>query len=83
METKFYTCSCLSLEHLFCITCDQEDCFISIHLAKKGFLDRLFHAIKYIFGYRCKYGDFEEIIVKKENVKEIIDILQKYQQSSS
>ena len=53
---------------------------MEIHLAKLSFWDRLKHGIKYIFGYRCMYGDFDEVILKKEDVhklERIVEFLKK------
>ena len=49
---------------------------MEIHLAKLSFWDRLKHDIKYIFGYRCMYGDFDEVILKKEDVHKIEKIVE-------
>ena len=50
---------------------------MDIHLAKRSFLERLIYGIKYIFGYQCKYGAFDEFIFKKEHSKQLIDVANK------
>ena len=78
VKTKFFSCECSSFDHLFSITYDNEDCFICVHLSPKSLFQRIIGATKYIFGFRSKYGDFEEIIIKKDDVQSIIDILHAY-----
>ena len=36
--------------------------YATIHLRKKSFWTRLKYGIKYIFGYQCRYGAFDEFI---------------------
>ena len=35
-----------------------------------------FNSIKYIFGHRSKYGDFDEMIIKKEDVWKLEKIVE-------
>lgn len=78
MKTNFFSCECGSLNHTFFISVDEDSCYISVHLYPKSFFERVIHAVKYIFGFRSKYGDFEEILINKEDVKDIINILNNY-----
>lgn len=79
MERRLLTCECSSTEHIGIFEWFEEDkdnlVYLSIHLAKLPFWKRLVQGIKYIFGYRCKYGDFEEIILGKENIQSLKDVL--------
>ncbi|MBR1436345.1 MAG: hypothetical protein IJ584_14685, partial [Bacteroidales bacterium] len=54
--------------------------YIAVHLNKKPFWKRLKYAIKYIFGYQCKYGAFDEIILNPddaERLQKVVDYLRK------
>lgn len=69
-------CNCSSLEHQMVIDSfeDQpDDAYISIHLTKHSFFKRLWYGLRYIFGYQCKYGAFEEVIVDKDRLIESIE----------
>lgn len=78
-------CQCHSIEHPVSFTWieDKElegEVYMEIHLSKLSFLERLKHGIKYIFGYSCMYGDFDEVILKKEYVhklERIVEFLKK------
>lgn len=65
MDEKLIVCACFNVEHQMIIEYDEEDnlAYVEYHLAKLPFWKRLWHGIKYIFGYRSKYGDFDEMII--------------------
>ena len=78
-EEKILICACHNSEHQILIHKDIIDgeVYMDIHLAKRSFLERLIYGIKYIFGYQCKYGAFDEFIFKKEHSKQLIDVVNK------
>ena len=57
---------CGSMEHIFVVTADDEDLFIETHLSPLPFFERLKHAVQYLFGYRSRWGDFDEILLNPE-----------------
>jgi hypothetical protein len=71
METEILICQCHSLEHqatFSWIGNDEDgDVYMEVHLAPLGFWQRVVNGIKYIFGHRSKYGDFDDMIIKKED----------------
>ena len=66
---KLFMCQCGSTEHVVIAQYwpDDDDVYLSVHLAPLSFWQRMKNGIKYIFGYRSKYGDFDEIILKHED----------------
>ena len=76
-----FLCECSSCEHQLIARWDKTDkeVYISILLSNcYGFWKRLWEAIKYIFGYKCRYGHFDEVILRKEdanNLQSIVDHL--------
>lgn len=69
-------CQCNSMEHQFSfVWLEDEDCdgavYMEVHLTPFSFWQRLKNGIKYIFGYRSMYGDFDDIILRKEDVHKI------------
>ncbi len=72
-EDILIICECSSPEHqLLLRTIDGDEIYIDIHLSPLPFLQRVKYAIKYIFGYKCKYGAWDEIIVNKNKFKQIV-----------
>ena len=75
MKRQLFTCACSSLEHMFVVSAEEEDLFIEVHLAPLPFLMRLKHAIRYVFGYRSAYGDFEEVVLDTVTALDLGDYL--------
>lgn len=76
MTDEILICACSSDEHQIVIHKDEEDKMIycSIHLVTLPFWQRLLGAIKYMFGYKCKYGNFEEIILNHKHADKLIEL---------
>lgn len=71
-------CECYSPEHQFTLIKDPEEdeVWINIHLSDyQSFTQRLWIGLKYAFGYRSKYGDFDNIIISPDSQKKIIEFL--------
>ena len=59
---------------------DAKEVSLCVHLSTGGFFYRLKVGIKYIFGHRSRFGDWDEIIIDKTNylpLKKIIDFIEK------
>ena len=67
-------CSCYSKEHQIIIQRDKDDTdivYASIHLSPLPFFKRLKLGIKYIFGYRSMYGEFDEFMFNKTHIEKL------------
>lgn len=67
MEKEILTCVCSSVQHQIVIRyeTDENQVYANIYLADLPIGKRILNAVKYIFGYKSKYGDFEEFIFDK------------------
>jgi len=76
MEHKYITCECSSMEHTirFSYFKDEPDLlYVEFHLNQTDrWYKRIWKAVKYIFGYRSKYGEFGEAIWEPNSVKDFI-----------
>ena len=67
MERHHFECACYSDEHTLKFVLDLEDedpcIYVSSFLAAPSFWKRIRASIKYIFGYKCKFGHFEEYMM--------------------
>ena len=74
---EILVCACHSTEHQIVIQKDEEDnvVYCSIHLSPLPWYKRLINGIKYIFGYRCCYGDFDEFIFDKSHIGTLHEII--------
>lgn len=79
MEHKILICECSNTEHqlVFSSFEDESTVYVSIHLSKHGFFERLKYAIKYIFGHQCNYGAFQEILLSKKHIPQLKEIIEK------
>ena len=78
MKHKYIECECETVNHILRFTHDDNpswpEIFVDVHLNQHyGFFKRLWYGIKYIFGFKSKYGQFEEVLLGKEKVKELRD----------
>jgi len=76
MESKFFECACYSSEHTLKFMYDGEDLWTEIYLHQyKSFFKRICCAIKYVFGYKCKWGDFDCFVFKTEDLPKFRDMI--------
>ena len=81
-HTDLFLCECHSPEHQFIVRYwdDAKEVYVDIHLTKAPFWQRVWYAIKYIFGYQSSYGAFDEIILNPEDaerLQKVVDHLRK------
>jgi len=77
----YYECSCYSSEHCFIFRIDLDDgqVYLSPYLCSHfSFFKRLIYGIKYIFGHKSDYGAFDEIIIKREDIKNLRNLFEEY-----
>lgn len=86
-KSNLVICNCGDVSHQLIISTfefknskaeDRIDCFIQVHLTKFGFFERIKHAIKYIFGFQCKFGAFDEIVIDENNAQKIKESMEYY-----
>ena len=76
LENLYIECACTSDEHLVRMTCDVDNdhperdssIFIHVQLTRQSWYRRIWPAIKYMFGYECKYGHWDEAMLNMEQV---------------
>jgi hypothetical protein len=73
MENLILVCSCSSVEHQIVFSYDDEDnlLYAQIHLTHYSFWKRLVKGIKYIFGYKCRYGHWDEFLFSSEHAQDL------------
>lgn len=78
-------CQCSSIEHqISFVWFDDEDgkgdVYMETHLKPLSFWQRVKNGILYIFGHRSIYGDFDDVILRKEDVhklERVVEFLKK------
>lgn len=84
-ESKdIFICDCHSTEHQMVVSYSEDESpngvkyptvYIHTHLNKRPFLERMKYGIKYIFGYQCRYGAFDEFIVNPKDTSKLEEII--------
>lgn len=76
MKDEIIICECSSAEHQLVLRFDDDkdlgrQVFVEIHLVPLVWYKRLWLGLKYIFGYKCCYGNFEEVILSPKHARQI------------
>jgi len=77
--THFFECKCYSDEHTlkFILDKEEKEIYTSVYLQTYGaWYRRVWLGIKYIFGYKCKYGSFDVFLLQEEDAKRLIKLLE-------
>lgn len=84
MEPRHYfECACHSPEHTLSFWLDADDqpmLAAYVFLGHNRWFKRVWAAIKYVFGYRCCYGHFDEFILQPDDADRLIALLTKYKE---
>ena len=78
MEELTIVCKCGLREHQFSMLYEDDCLAFVVHLSSRGFFRRVWKAIKYVFGYRSKYGDWDEILVSRTEAERIRGFIGEY-----
>lgn len=79
---EIFICSCASLEHQIMFWHDKEYDYLHAcpHLVTyRGFFKRLWYGLRYAFGYKSRYGAWDELIFDKTDEEELLRFLQSRQ----
>jgi hypothetical protein len=70
MGKEILTCVCSSVEHQIIIRYEtaENQVYANSYLADLPLWKRIANAVKYIFGYKSKYGNIEEFIFDKRDI---------------
>lgn len=75
----FLICDCSSFEHQAIFWKEKDfgnQLYVYFHLITyENFFKRLWYGLKYAFGYRSKFGAWDQFIFNPENEKKLLDYL--------
>lgn len=74
MVTEFFECACFSDEHTlkFSYDPDSDEIYTSVFLHQyRNVFKRTWVALKYVFGYQCKYGQWDCFIMQPEDASRL------------
>lgn len=88
-QSEYFECVCGTDEHTLRFKLDTHDpndveLYTSVFLNQyRGFFKRLWIAVKYLFGYKCKYGHWDCTMIKLEDADRLIKLLESYERLST
>lgn len=78
---KTFTCECGLPEHQFSFSYYPEDLeedpfmYLQVHMVPEPrLLHRIWYAIKYVFGFRTKYGEYDEVLIGEEEAVNLLGL---------
>lgn len=82
MRKEYIGCNCNSLDHTmrFAWFEDEPDTMYveTFIITYDRWYKRVWTAIKYVFGYRSRYGDTDEYLLYKDQVTQLRDVCQAF-----
>jgi hypothetical protein len=80
LEAQHFECACHSPEHTLSFSWDDEENEIYTQVFLRSyhnFFWRVWAAIKYVFGYKCRYGHWDCFIMQSKDAQRLKDLLNK------
>jgi len=84
MSVKYIECCCASPEHVIRFISDPEnnEVYIEVQLCGyKNFIERTWSAIRYIFGYECKYGHWDGALLQEAEIKNLENLIKEHKKA--
>ena len=82
---EIFICECHSTDHQMIILYSEDDgypmVYSHVHLNKRPFWERFNYGIKYIFGYKSRYGAFDEFIFNPDDAARLQEVVNYLKQS--
>lgn len=80
LQRYYYECACGSAEHMLRFIYDQDsnELYMEVQLTQyRNIFKRIWVAIKYIFGYQCRYGHWDCFLLNPDDCDGIKKLLNK------
>ena len=75
---EIFVCSCNSLEHQMLFWYEEEYnlFYTEVHLVThRNFFNRLWRGLKYAFGHRSRFGEWDEFLFDTEDLRKLKEFL--------
>lgn len=74
-DFKYLECRCTTPEHTLRFARDEDHTYITFFLDNGPWYRRVVTGIRYILGYKCRYGHFDEVVLGRDEVRRLVEIL--------
>ena len=84
MKSQYFDCACHSSNHTIRFDLSIEDnefpdLYLSVQLNRwRNIFSRIWIAIRYIFGYECKYGHWDTWLLNHDDVSRLRELLEDF-----
>lgn len=78
MERKIFVCECYSLEHQVAFWYDEGEKWLYIQprlVTHRNLFKRLWVGIRYAFGYKCRFGEWDDIILDDKSQQKLLEMI--------
>lgn len=78
ISTHYFDCKCESPEHTLRFSYDPEDneIYTEVFLCQyRNPFQRIWTALKYVFGFKCKFGHWDCWLMKEEDCKRLVELV--------
>lgn len=84
ITVEYFDCECGDISHSARFTLFHDDSYpelyIDVYLNQyRGFFKRVWTAIKYVFGYRSKFGHFDSISFRRKDIPRLKELMNSYE----
>lgn len=81
-DVEHINCECHHPEHAFNLTFDKKDgdLFLTIFLSNGRWYKRIVPALKFIFGYKSRFGHFDEVQIDPNKRSQLFEIIKKFKE---
>lgn len=83
LESHYFDCICSSPEHTLRFVLNKQpsepELYVEVYLHERSFLSRLWYGLKYIFGYKSRYGAWDCWTLRSEDIGRMRNLLNVYE----
>ena len=80
VTTEFFECACFSDEHTLKFTYipGDDEIYTSVYLSQyRNVFQRVWEAVKYVFGHRSRYGHWDCFLLRREDAQRLKGLLER------
>lgn len=85
VQNEYLECRCYSPDHTVRFVFDDDpeypELYAYVLLSQESLFKRIWKALKYVFGFSCRYGHFDEFILRREDCDRLISLLERFSES--
>jgi hypothetical protein len=84
--SHYFECACCSDEHTvrFVYDADENELYLSMFLNQyRSVLQRIWVAVKYVCGYKCRYGHWDVWTMQSDDARRLRDLVGKLCEENS